>query len=211
MLVNGLRYALTRDGPAASSGIESVAYYNPLDPTAAPTVQTYHIPLLAEQWPQAAGAGLTLENVVLQPHSRGRVTLHDADPRSAPVIDPGWLSEPEDMRTMIAGLRYARRAVSAPALAELLEAESSPGVDVDSDEQLAAFAKRTASSMLHPVGTCRLGADNKAVVDVSLRVRGMDGLRVIDASVMPSLPSANTNAVVMALASKGLELLLRDM
>lgn len=211
MLVNGLRYVLTRDGPAATSGIESVAYFNPLDPTAAPTVQTYHIPLLAEQWPQAAGAGLTLENIVLQPRSRGRVSLHDADPCSAPVIDPGWLSDPEDLRTMIAGLRYARRALGAPALAELLEPESAPGLDVESEEQLAAFAKRAASSMLHPVGTCRLGGDEEAVVDALLRVRGVDGLRVIDASVMPSLPSANTNAVVMAIASKGLELLLRDM
>ena len=208
MLLDGLRYLLTRDGPAAGPGIESVAYYDPADPAGAPTMQTFHVPLGTQLGAGAFTSGLTLENIVLQPRSRGRVTLRDADPRSAPVIDPNWLADPEDLRTMVAGLRYARRVLRAPALAGRLEREADPGPAVDTDEGLAAFARRAVSSMCHPVGTCRMGGDEESVVDPALRVRGLEGLRVIDSSVMPNLPSANTNAAVMAIASKGVGLLL---
>lgn len=209
MLVDGLIYLLTRDGPAATNGIESVSYYNPVDPAGEPTVGTYHVPVSAAMGAKALTAtpGLTFENIVLQPRSRGRVSLRDTDPRSAPLIDPNLLSQPEDLTTLIAGLRYARCAMRMPALAALLEPELSPGLAVDGDDQLAEFSRNTVSGMAHPVGTCRMGADDEAVVDPSLRVRGIDGLRVIDASIMPNIPSANTNAAVMVIASKGVDLL----
>ncbi len=209
MLVDGLIYLLTRDGPAATNGIESVSYYNPLDPAGTPTVGSYHVPVSAAMGAKAMTAtpGLTFENIVLQPRSRGSVTLQDTDPRSAPLIDPNLLSEPEDLTTLIAGLRYARRAMRMPPLAAILQPELSPGLAVEADDQLAEFSRRAVSGMAHPVGTCRMGADDHAVVDPSLRVLGVEGLRVIDASIMPNIPSANTNPAVMVIASKGVDMI----
>ena len=209
----GLQYIAVRSGPAASNGIESVAHFNPEDLAGEPTVQCFHVPVVAEV---ALGApdehpGVTLENVVLQPKSRGQLTLLDSDPRSEPLIDPNYLGEPEDMRTMILGLRYVREVLQAPSLKDILEPERLPGLGVQSDADLIAYARERMSCMLHPVGTCRMGADEDSVVDPSLRVRGVRGLRIIDASIMPNIVSANTNAPVLALASKGLELLRRDM
>jgi choline dehydrogenase-like flavoprotein len=214
MLANGLRYILTRDGPAASNGIESVAYYDPDHPdddAAPPTIQVFHMPVLSTTGTSLGGAkqsGLTLDNVVLQPKSRGRLSLRDANPLSEPLIDPNWLSDHEDMRLMIAAIRYARKVFQAPALRELLEPELTPGLDVTSDEDLANYARRAVSTMWHPVGTCRMGKDAAAVVDAELRVKGIRSLRVIDASIMPNIVSGNTNAPTMALASKGVEMIL---
>lgn len=212
MLLDGLVYLLTGDGPAATSGIESVSYYDPLDLDARPTIGTYHVPISAELGSGRATTvpGLTLENVVLQPRSRGRLGLRDADPRSAPLIDPNWLSDPEDLRTMLDGLRFARRALQAPALAQLLGPEVQPGPDIDGDDQLADYARHAVTGMAHPIGTCRMGDDDAAVVDPALHVRGVTGLRVIDASIMPGIPSANTNAAVMAIADKGVDLFLAE-
>ena len=209
----GLQYIAIRGGPAASNGIESVAHFNPENLEGEPTVQCLHVPVVVEE---ALGApdehpGVTLENAVLRPKSRGQVTLQDADPRSEPLIDPNYLAEPEDMRTMILGVRYARDVLRAPSLRDILEPERLPGPAVQSDADLAAYARERMSSFNHPVGTCRMGSDDESVVDPSLRVRGVRGLRVIDASIMPNIVSGNTNAPVMALASKGLELLRRDM
>lgn len=211
-LMAGIRYVGTKSGPAASNGIETVAHFNPEFPDDEPTVQCFHAPVIARR---ALGEldptpGLTLENVVLQPKSRGQVTLKDADPRSTALIDPNYLADPEDMRTMLLGLRYARTVLNAPALRAVLEPELLPGVEVRSDADLAEYARGNMSCMLHPVGTCRMGSDDGAVVDASLRVRGMRGLRVIDASIMPNIVSANTNAAVMGIAHKGVEMMRAD-
>lgn len=209
MLVNGLRYLLFRDGPAAGSGIESCAYFNPDDPDGEPTIQTYHNPALYnESLGAAAGKpGITFVNVVLQPRSRGHMTIRNADPRSAPLIDPNWFGDPEDMRKIIGGLRYVRNAIDQPALKDVLLPELAPGVDLQSDAALEAYARSAATTMWHPVGTCRMGSDDAAVVDADLRVRGARNLRVVDASIMPNIVSANTNAPTMALARKAVDLI----
>jgi choline dehydrogenase len=211
MAIDGLRYLLTRDGPAASNGVESVAFCNPEEPESLPTVQIFHTPLVSGLGEGRHQPGLTLETVVLQPRSRGRLTLRDSDPRSTPLIDPQWLADPEDMKTMIAGLRYGRQVLQTPALQQLLEPEGAPGVTIDTDDALAEYARKSVVTMFHCAGTCRMGADEQSVVDPSLKVRGIDGLRVIDASIMPNLPSANTNAVTLAIASKGLDLVKADL
>ncbi len=215
MLVNGLRYILTRDGPAASNGIESVSYLSPDHPDDAdelPTIQVFHVPVISTTGVGSGSAtqsGLTFGNVVLQPKSRGRLSLRDADPGSEPLIDPNWLSDPEDMRLAVAALRYSRKVMQAPALRDLLEPELSPGLAAQTDEDLAQHARRAVTTMWHPVGTCRMGQDENAVVDADLQVKGIRSLRVIDASIMPNITSGNTNAPTMAIASKGVELLLR--
>ena len=211
MLIDGLRYLLTHDGPAATNGIPSVAYCNPDRPDEPPTVQIFHTPIGSGLGQGPPVPGLTLETIVLQPQSRGRVTLKDADPRSVPLIDPNWLSEPDDMTTMLAGLRYGRRVLQTQALKNLVEPASTPGFATDTDEGLAEYARNNVWTNYHCVGTCRMGADDESVVDPALKVRGVNGLRVIDASVMPNLPSGNTNAPTMAIASKGLELLKADL
>lgn len=200
MMLAGVRYLITHDGPAASSGIESVCYFNPDDAEGDPTIQCFHLPVLVKAGlgEPERDPGLTLENVVLQPRSRGSLKLRDADPGSAPLIDPNYLGEAEDMRSMVAGLRYSRRALRA-----VLEDELSPGADVETDEALERHARDTVVGMWHPVGTCRMGNEDTAVVDPTLRVRGVAGLWVIDASVMPNIVSANTNAPTMAVASRG--------
>ena len=210
MIVNGLRYLLFRDGPASGSGIESNSYFNPDDPVGQPTIQTFHNPaLLSSSLGQAARkAGITFVNVVLQPRSRGRMTLRDADPRSTPLIDPNWFGDPEDTRKIIGGLRYIRNVMAQPALKEVLLPELAPGIEAQSDAALAAYVRSAATTMWHPVGTCRMGSDSDSVVDADLRVRGARNLRVIDASIMPNIVSANTNAPTMALASKGVDLVL---
>lgn len=208
-LLAGVRYLMTRDGPAASNANESIAFFNPDDAGAAPTIQCFHSPVVVTTGLGAADRrpGLTLEVVVLQPRSRGRLTLRDADPRSEPLIDPGYLADPEDMRRMLGGLRYVRKATRAPALQAVLECELTPGNGVLSDEDLAAYARRTVVGMWHPVGACRMGADKDAVVDPYLRVLGVRGLRVADSSIMPTITSGNTHAPTLVIASKAAELL----
>ena len=160
MLAAGVRYYLTRKGPAASNGIESMFYFNPDDPNGEPTIQSLHSPVIAdeERGSPRSYVGLTFDSVVLQPRSRGRMTLMDANPRSSPVFDPNYLSDPEDLRLMVAGIRYCLEVLKAPALQKIMDPEMLPGLEVDSDEGLAEHAKRDLTSMWHPVGTCRMGA-----------------------------------------------------
>jgi choline dehydrogenase-like flavoprotein len=112
------------------------------------------------------------------------------------------------MRLTVAALRYARKVFQAPALRDLLEPELQPGLGITSDADLANYAGRVVTTMWHPVGTCRMGKDDDAVVDAELRVKGIRSLRVIDASIMPNIVSGNTNAPTMALAGKGVEMVL---
>ncbi|WP_254602552.1 GMC family oxidoreductase [Sphingomonas bacterium] len=212
MLGAGARYLLTGEGPAATNGIETVSFFNPHEPEGEPTVQCMHLAVAGNPTDGIElSSGLTLENVVIQPRSRGHVVLRDADPNSAPVFDCNYLGDAEDMRMMVASLRYCREVLQTPAMREIMEAEMSPGLDVDTDEGLVEHCKRTLTVNWHPVGTCRMGADEDAVVDASLRVRGARNLRVIDASIMPNITSGNTNAPTMAIASKGLEMLKADL
>ena len=215
MMRAGLQYLLTDTGPAAANGLESVAYFNPDEPGGEPTIQCIHAAAIMNT---ALGRpdrhpGLTLETVVLQPRSRGYVKLRDADPRSTPVFDPRYLTDPEDVRLMIAGLRYARDVLKTPALRAILADDPvvRPDWPVQSDADFMTHIRHSLTCMWHPVGSCRMGADEGSVVDPSLRVRGVRGLRVIDASIMPVIMSGNTNAPTMAIASKGLEMVKADL
>jgi choline dehydrogenase len=132
------------------------------------------------------------------------------DPLARPIIRPNYLSTPDDLRVLVAGLRQARRIFAAPALARHSAAEIVPGPEVDSDDALADFARRTGTTVYHPVGTCRMGDDPLAVVDSRLRVQGLERLRVIDASVMPAVTTTNTNAPTIMIAEKGAAMIRED-
>src|SRR5437763_7360342 len=150
-----------------------------------------------------AEPGMTGGMWQMRPLSTGSVEAKSPDPRQAPAINPRYLSEETDRRAVIGGLRLVRRLFAAPALARYITAERLPGADVQSDDELLHYARQTGSTVFHASCTCKMGRDPMAVVDDELRVHGLDGLRVIDASVMPSVTSTNTNAPTIIIAEQG--------
>ena len=154
------------------------------------------------------GHGFGCHVCVLRPESRGRVFLHSADPMAAPGIDPNFLSDPRDMATMIKGVRQARAILGAPAMAKYRRKELFL-TGAQTDAELAAHIRARADTIYHPVGTCKMGVDDMAVVDPDLRVRGLQGLRVVDASIFPTLIGGNTNAPTIMVAEKAADLIKR--
>ena len=152
--------------------------------------------------------GFTIGITAMRPRSRGSVHIASADPAEPPSIDPNYLAEPADADTLIAGLKAARRIAKTTALGPLIVREIRPGPDARTDEALRAYLKESTATTWHPVGTCRMGLDEMAVVDPELRVRGIAGLRVIDSSIFPTIPSSNTNGPTIAAAEKGADLVL---
>jgi choline dehydrogenase len=157
--------------------------------------------------PDREGFGVHVCN--LQPRSVGRVRLRSPDAHAAPAIDPDFLSDPTDIEPIRAGMRRVRELAAAPAMAPFAGAEIAPGPAVTDDAALDAFVRSTALTVFHPTSTCRMGADSASVVDPSLRVRGIESLRVVDASVMPRVPRANTNAPTIMIAEKAADMLRR--
>jgi len=147
----------------------------------------------------------------MRPTSRGFVRIKSADPLAAPAMQPNYLSTEYDRRSMVAGAHMARALAATPSLSPYVLEELQPGASVRTDEQILESVREYGSSGYHPVGTCRMGTDAGAVVDPRLRVRGIEGLRVIDASVMPTLVSGNTNAATIMIAEKGADLVREDM
>jgi choline dehydrogenase len=153
--------------------------------------------------------GVTASVCHLRPQSRGSLRLQSADPLQPPAIYANYLDTEEDRRAMVAGVRRIRSIFSAPPFKEHVVEETAPNASIVSDDEILHFIRENAQSMYHPVGTCRMGDDSSAVVDDQLRVRGVTGLRVIDASIMPSIPSGNTNAPTIMIAEKGADLILK--
>jgi choline dehydrogenase len=209
-LRNGFQYLLFRSGPVASNGVEACAYLDP-DGGDRPIIKMYCVPGIYLDSDIGKDIkprdGVTLNACLLRPKSRGTVKLRSANPLHQPVVDNNYLAEPEDLRLEIAGLRKAREILLQKPLAQRIEFEMLPGKDVTDDKGLAAHCRRAVKTNWHPVGTCRMGPDNDplAVTDSKLRVRGIDGLCIIDASVMPFVPSGNTNAPAMAVASRAVD------
>ncbi|GAA2206663.1 GMC family oxidoreductase N-terminal domain-containing protein [Nonomuraea monospora] len=154
--------------------------------------------------------GMTLGVYPLRPESAGSIHIRSADPAAPPAIRPRFLDSEADRARLVAGMRIARRVVGDPALDPYRAYELIPGKDVRTDEELVAYARENGDTSYHPVGTCRMGDDPMAVVDHRLRVHGLSGLRVIDASVMPTMVSGNTNAASMMIGEKGAALVIAD-
>jgi choline dehydrogenase len=151
--------------------------------------------------------GYTYAVNLMRPHSRGTIRLSGGTPDHHPLIDPNYYGDSRDLDAVVSGLRIARRIGAASAMDAWRAGEVAPGSDWDSDEALQKYALSRVASYFHPVGTCKMGRDALAVVDTRLRVHGLEGLRIVDASIMPSIPSANTNATVYAIAERAAELI----
>jgi choline dehydrogenase len=211
MLRNGAEYLLFGGGRAATNGVEACSYHVPEDGAGDPVVQIYCVPtigFMAKTLSRNA-EGMSLGAVLLRPRSLGWVRLRSADPAAAPLVNPNYLGDPDDARHLLQGLRVARDILRAPPLSRHVGRELLPGADVASDAALETYLRSAVKTDYHPVGTCRIGAadDPAAVLASDLAVRGVAGLRVIDASAMPKLISANTNAPTMALAHRAVTLM----
>jgi choline dehydrogenase len=152
----------------------------------------------------------TLMTCFLRPESRGRIRLASTDPHTAPLIEPRYLSTERDMDALVQGFKQARKVLQQPALAPHTLREFEPGEAVQSDEDIRAYIRRRAETVYHPVGTCKMGVDAQAVVDPRLRVHGLRGLRVVDASIMPTLVGGNTNAPTTMIAEYAAQMMLED-
>ena len=158
-----------------------------------------------------AGPGFTFAPVIVQPHSRGRVTLRSADPADTAVLDPGYLTEQPDVDAFVAGVELSRALAGTRALSEFVKEEIAPGPAVTSRRDIADFVRGNAGTLWHPVGTCAMGTGPAAVVDASLRVHGVRGLRVADASVMPRIVAGNTNAACVMIGERAADLVRADL
>jgi choline dehydrogenase len=205
-LAMGLQYAFARTGPMAV-GINQGGIFARTDRSLTrPDVQ-FHVATLSSDM---AGSkvhefsGFTMSVCQLQPESRGHVRLKSPDPLTAPAMQPNYLSTDRDRATLVAGIRMARALAATRALSPYVAGEYRPGPEATTDEALLEFAKNTGGTIFHPSGTCKMGppSDPMAVVDHDLNVRGLDGIRVVDCSVMPTLVSGNTNAPAVMIAEK---------
>lgn len=204
------QFLLARRGPFANNIFESAAFVRTVPGLAKPDVQLVFQPAKRPpvSFPFPLGHGFAVSPVFLYPASRGRLTLASADPLAPPLIDPNLLSVPEDIEPLIRGIRLARRIFATSAFSRYGAEERVPGTAAKSDADLSAYIRAGGYTIHHPVSTCRMGTDPLAVVDPELRLAGLDGLRVADASVFPSIVGGNTNAVVVMVAEKAADMIL---
>ncbi|MEQ8367799.1 MAG: GMC oxidoreductase, partial [Roseicyclus sp.] len=218
-LWHGMRYVLTRRGPLSLGVNQAGGFVRTRPGLNKPNMQLFFSPVSYTKAPPGkrplmnpdAFPGFLLGAQPTRPTSRGHIALRSADPFAAPMIHPNYLSTDIDMQDMLEGSKLMRRFAETPAFSKLIEAEIAPGPQVQTDEELVADIRNRAGTVFHPVSTCRMGPDRSTdVVDQRLRVYGIDGLRVADASVFPTLTSGNTNAPVVMLGEKAADLILED-
>ncbi|MEO1723391.1 MAG: GMC family oxidoreductase N-terminal domain-containing protein [Pseudomonadota bacterium] len=215
----GLEYILRRTGPLSLSLNHAGGFVRSTPDQTAPDIQLYFSPLSYSRAPVGKRPlmrpdpfpGLQIGFNPCRPTSRGHLAIRPERPEGPPAIHPNYLDTEEDWRASVAGIRLVRRIAAAPALAGLLEEELLPGPAAEDDDALRAYVRDHAWTVFHPCGTCRMGADPaRSVVNPRLRLHGLDGLRVVDASVFPNVTSGNINAPVIMLAEKAADVILED-
>jgi choline dehydrogenase len=208
-----IKYLTSKRGVLASCLAESGGFLRTRAGLAQPDVQYHFMPLILDRTRILPPAhGFLLHATVLRPKSRGRVELASSDPIQAPRLHANFLSDQggEDVRTIMRGLRIGRQIIAAPAMTPYRGVELAPGAEVQTDQELEAFIRANVGTVFHPVGTCKMGVDEAAVVNPRLAVHGLQGLRVIDASIMPNIVSGNTNAPSIMIGERGADFMKMD-
>ena len=202
----GLRWGIMRDGPLTVGAGVVALFWKTREEAATPDVQFHVIPFSAEKpgEPLHPFSGYTVSVCQLRPESRGRIELKSADPAAAPAIFANYLAAEHDRQTMVRGMRLIRQVMAQPAMAPYLEAEAIPGPDCASDAELLEYVRAKGTTIFHPTSTCTMGpaSNSRAVVDARLRVHGLGGIRIADASIMPTVVSGNTNAPCIMIGEK---------
>ncbi|MCB1638555.1 MAG: choline dehydrogenase [Thiothrix sp.] len=208
----GLEYLLHRSGPLSLAASQVAIFTRSRPELERPDIQFHFLPLSAARPGRGVDpfSAFTASVCQLRPHSRGQIRIRSSNPLEHPLIEPNYLAHEEDRRVAVDGIRVARRIVSAPALAPCILGEHIPGEACQSDTELLEAVRRIGQTFYHPTGTCRMGQDELAVVDEKLRVHGIGGLRVADASIMPEITSGNTHAPTVMIAEKAADLILAD-
>ncbi|MBQ4833776.1 GMC family oxidoreductase N-terminal domain-containing protein [Pseudoalteromonas sp. MMG010] len=204
-----IKWFSKREGLLTSNFAESHAFINLFPNSPAPDIQLEFVIGLVDDHNRKlhTGHGYSIHCSLMRPKSRGTVSLADNNPRTAPLIDPNFLEHPDDLNVLLAGLKKTLKVMQSKGFEPVRSSMVYP-LDINNDEQLIAFIKRTADTEYHPVGTCKMGQDTMAVVDTHLRVHGLHNLRVVDASIMPTIITGNTNAPVIAIAEKAADLII---
>jgi choline dehydrogenase len=211
-LLAGARYAAFRKGPLTIAAGTSGAFFKTSPRLATPDIQIHFLPFSTDKMGERlhSFSGFSASVCQLRPESRGSLRIRSADPTMAPEIRINYLSTEVDRIANVEGLKVLRRILQAPALRPYVMQEVDPGAKVSTDEELLNYCRARGSTIYHPTSTCRMGSDPLAVVDQSLRVRGLEGLRVVDGSIMPDLVSGNTNAAIIMIAEKASDMILQD-
>ncbi|UZE47527.1 GMC family oxidoreductase [Rhodopseudomonas sp. P2A-2r] len=211
-MMTGLQYAAFRTGPLTIAAGTAAAFFKTDPRLATPDIQVHFLPFSTDKMGEKLHpySAFSASICQLRPESRGSLRIRSADPAVPPEIRINYLATETDRTANVEGLKILRKILHAPALKPFVVAEIDPGRDVASDDELLAYCRQRGSTIYHPTSTCRMGNDPLAVVDQQLRVRGIDGLRVIDGSIMPDLVSGNTNAPIIMIAEKASDMILRD-
>ena len=208
----GMRYAAFRKGPLTIAAGYAGAFFKTDARLATPDIQVHFIPFSTDKMGEKLHdfSGFTASVCQLRPESRGTLKIRSADPAVPPEIKINYLATQTDRTANVEGLKILRKVLNAPAMQPFVAEEIYPGPKLNTDDELLKFCRDTGSTVYHPVSTCRMGNDPLAVVDQKLKVKGLDGLRVIDGSIMPDLVSGNTNAPIIMIAEKAAEMILAD-
>jgi len=209
---HGIQYLLYKTGPVTACVAEAGAFIRSSDKVDSPDIQIHCLPayVIDHGRKRVKGHGITINTCNLRPKSIGEVRLRDTDPTSIPLINPDFCGDKEgyDWKISMEGFKWGRKILAAEAFAPFIKKEFMPGVDVQDENQLRKYIKEWSKTDYHPVGSCKMGSDEMAVVDTQLRVHGLKGLRVIDASIMPTLISGNTQAPSIMIGEKGAAIVL---
>jgi choline dehydrogenase len=211
-MLAGARYAAFRTGPLTIAAGTSGAFFKTSPRLATPDIQIHFLPFSTDRMGEKlhSFSGFSASVCQLRPESRGSLRIRSADPAAPPEIRINYLAAETDRTANVEGLKILRKILQAPALRPYVTEEAEPGAKVSTDEALLSYCRQRGSTIYHPTSTCRMGSDSLAVVDQRLRVRGIEGLRVVDGSIMPDLVSGNTNAAIVMIAEKASEMILAD-
>ncbi|HVA91862.1 MAG TPA: GMC oxidoreductase, partial [Chloroflexota bacterium] len=207
---HGLQYLLYKTGPVTACVAEAGCFIRSSAEARSPDIQIHCLPayVVDHGRMRIKGHGLTINTCNLRPRSAGEVRLTSVNPLDAPAINPNFVVDPRDWAVSIAAFKWGRKILAAPAFRPFIKRERLPGAGAQSDEAIRAYIRKWAKTDYHPAGSCKMGADGMAVVDAQLRVHGIEGLRVIDASIMPTLISGNTQAPSIMIGEKGAAMML---